>query len=1386
MSASSETLESVRAENARLRAENAQLRADVAAQPAPFWFDAVNDAIFVSTAGERQITHWNRAAEHMYGWSRDEAVGRLTREIIPAFRYLDGVTTDMVLDALATAGEWRGTLIQATRDGRELIVDGSTRPLYDDQGEIVGYIAINRDVTGHYQAEQARRAAEARYQSLFERMAQGVVYHAADGSIIDCNPAAERILGVTLDQMQGRTPLDPRWRAVHADGNDFPGELHPAMVALQRGEAVRNVVMGVYHRQTAAYRWLSVNALPEHGPGTTAPAGVFVTFDDITERLHAEQARQASEERLRAVLDNGAEGVLLVGPDRQIDYVSSAVSRILGYTADEIRAIGMQAITHPEDWPAMRERLEQLFAAPGATSQITLRARHRNGSWRWLERDAVNALDNAAIGAVIVSVRDVTEQLRAEQVLREQAQVLDQAQVLVRDATERITLWTQGAEQLYGYTRAEALGCISHELLQTVFPEPLEQLNAALLADGRWSGQLTHRTRVGQAVVVASQWLLERSADGQPFRVIEANTDITALERATARLKVLAEASRLLAIAGVDTHAVFSQIATFASDHLDASCVVNMRSNDGQSIRPSFWHDRDPAVQAMLQIALSQLRIQSDDPHPTARAIRDGRAVFLPSIDLATIAPTVPIEVKPFLTNLRPHSTIIVPLRVQGSVIGSLSFTRHAPLQPAFTEDDLRLAEDLADRAALAIANAQLFQQAQHELAERTRSEVALQVSEETLRIVTEAAGIGLALIDADERYRYANQIYKAIYGRLDEDLADRHVVEVLGERFESEIRPCFVRAFRGESVSAIIQLPSTPGPEQRSYEVRIEQSPFSTRSEIVVVLIDITDQQHAEAALRASEERYRAIIENGVEGIVLIGANHHPRYVSPTITALLGYSTATFAAMRVTGVCHPDDLPQMTTFIETLIASTGAGAQLTVRLRHQNGSWRWLEIRGINQLSNPAVRAMILSLHDVTERVRAQDALTAEHERVVQLKNEFMAMMSHELRTPLAAVLGNTQLLQEEVYGPLTERQQTAIQRIDQSGQNLLALINDILDYTRFEAGQVALTIGPTAVASLCRDSVRAIGAAALAKHIVVTLTLSESVTLIQADGRRLAQMLGNLLSNAVKFTPAGGEIGLEVQGDQATQTVTFTVWDTGIGIAAEDLPRLFQPFTQLDSRLSREYEGTGLGLALVRRLAQAHGGSVGVVSRPNEGSRFSITLPWDAPSAQADTSAPALSPPPSRAPTETAGGPTPPGLAPNSMPMTASGEPQPTLLLVEDHESNAIVLREMLEAHGYHPIVAYTGSEGLARAYDDLPALILMDIQLPGISGLEAIQRLRADPRTSHIPVIALTALVLPGDRERCIDAGANVYLAKPVNMRALLDTIDSILVRHDLEHS
>ncbi len=390
---------------------------------------------------------------------------------------------------------------------------------------------------------------------------------------------------------------------------------------------------------------------------------------------------------------------------------------------------------------------------------------------------------------------------------------------------------------------------------------------------------------------------------------------------------------------------------------------------------------------------------------------------------------------------------------------------------------------------------------------------------------------------------------------------------------------------------------------------------------------------------------------------------------------------------------------------------------------------------------------------------------------RVTQRKDDFLATMSHELRTPLNAILGMSEALQEEVFGPLNERQIKSLRTIKRSGRHLLSLITDILDVSKIEAGKLDLDITTTVVRDLCNSSLVFIKQQAFDKQIQLDLQLPPAVGNIAVDERRMRQVLINLLSNAVKFTPDGGRITLSVTRQEREDTeddigwIDFAVTDTGMGIDNADQGKLFQPFVQLDSSLNRRHAGTGLGLALVKQIVELHGGKIHLQSKLNHGSCFTVRLPAKCLLSDQETC--------SLVPFD--------ALASYPLPADRVDRVVTTaalILLAEDNEANISTFTSYLTAKGYRLILAENGQEAVNLAKSERPDLILMDIQMPTMDGLEAITAIRQDPQLAKTPIIALTALVMAGDRDRCLAIGANDYLAKPVQLRQLNLKIQELL--------
>ncbi len=445
----------------------------------------------------------------------------------------------------------------------------------------------------------------------------------------------------------------------------------------------------------------------------------------------------------------------------------------------------------------------------------------------------------------------------------------------------------------------------------------------------------------------------------------------------------------------------------------------------------------------------------------------------------------------------------------------------------------------------------------------------------------------------------------------------------------------------------------------------------------------------------------------------------------------------------------------------------------------------------------------------ELTERQQAETQLIQRNEelaRATRLKDEFLANMSHELRTPLNAVLGMTEGLQDRIFGPITDRQIKSLALIEKSGRHLLSLITDILDLSKIEANQFKLELSDIIVKDLCQNSILFIKELAFKKKVKLETILPPYLTgiSIRVDDRRCRQVLINLLINAVKFTPEGGCVTLDLsivdlrrekdatkRGERSFTIadneilneiligpevkvgspwrIAFSIIDTGIGIAPENMDKLFQSFSQIDSSLSRQYAGTGLGLALVKRIVELHSGNVLVRSQLGKGSCFTVFLPFfPNPESRVRPSLGSRYLPP----------------IPHSD--TPSPEAKALVLVVEDNEASMETMSGYLRGRGYHPIEARSAEQAMGIIRKSVeqttqthrPDIILMDINLPDVSGWETIRSIRQTPSYADTPIVALTAFAMYGDRKKSLDAGANEHVSKPTRLSQLVSIVEKLL--------
>ncbi len=534
---------------------------------------------------------------------------------------------------------------------------------------------------------------------------------------------------------------------------------------------------------------------------------------------------------------------------------------------------------------------------------------------------------------------------------------------------------------------------------------------------------------------------------------------------------------------------------------------------------------------------------------------------------------------------------------------------------------------------------------------------------------------------------------------------------------------------------------------------------------------------------VRDSEARTRAVLDNVDEGILAINEGGEIEIFNPAAEQVFGYTGNEIIGKNVSLLTRESSRRQHERR-QLLNKPTTTGLSKEVVGVRKDGTnfplaFKTREIRfNMKQLFIVVARDLTASKQAEAEQRKHEQVQqrNVELEAANRIKSEFFSTMSHELRTPLNAIIGFSEVLMDGLMGDLTDEQRGYIGDILESGQHQLALINDIMDLSKVEAGKMTLHLESVDLASLFSNSLSMVREKAAAQHIRLSFDIADGLDDIQADVRKAKQIVYNLLSNAVKFTPEGGDVTLRVRrvsraqvgqltgrwagmslpwsNDKITDFIEISVTDSGIGIANEDFERLFTPFSQIDSSLARRYEGTGLGLVIVKNLVELHSGTVAVESAEDQGTCFTVWLPlWTTEEAAiAMTKKPADPVIPS--------------------PLMALCHPgEQFALVVEDDDRAAELIRIQLELLGIRTVRAVSAEAAFNLAMQQPLALITLDILLPNMIGWEFLTRIKQIPALAHIPMVIISIMA---GRSMGLSLGASAVLQKPISRADLHGTL------------
>jgi PAS domain S-box-containing protein len=588
--------------------------------------------------------------------------------------------------------------------------------------------------------------------------------------------------------------------------------------------------------------------------------------------------------------------------------------------------------------------------------------------------------------------------------------------------------------------------------------------------------------------------------------------------------------------------------------------------------------------------------------------------------------------------------------------------------------------------------------------------------------------------------------------------------------QFQSEMHILFISIAIGSIVSVLLAL-SLVYLVYREMRNRLKNRVLAETQHLLVLEKETSERlQQANDAIQASEQMLAVTLQSIGDGLITTDAKGRVTLLNPVAEELTGWTQAEAANRPIDEVFriinHETRQPGVIPVEETLATGTIHGlANHTVLIARDGSECAVADSCAPIRDRNRAVVGAVLVFRDVTKEYAAKRAIqetNAELQKAKAVaemanlaKSEFLSSMSHELRSPLNAILGFAQIMESDTPPP-TGPQAVRITQILQAGWHLLNLINEILDLAVVESGKMSLSREPVSLVEVMSECREMMEKAAQERQIATRYPGFDRPVYVWADRTRLKQIILNLLSNAIKYNRERGTVVVE-SAEVAPDRTRISVRDTGAGLIPGKLAQLFQPFNRLGQE-GGGIAGTGIGLVVTKQLTELMKGTIGVESTVGQGSVFWVELP--------SALAPQL----------------PSGSAPSaaqSQPLRPTGKNQRTLLYVEDNPANLMVVEQLVaRCPDLRLVSATTGTLGVEIARTLQPEVILMDINLPGMSGVAALQLLRADPATAHIPVVAVSANAMPRDIKQGLDEGFYRYITKPIRVKEFMDTLNEAL--------